>query len=340
MTGAAAAVLSALALVDSRLRDLVWAGLFLAGLSLVRDRGRIFLPLLSLVLALPLFLGFSLGADSLNYFAYTSSILADRDLDFANQWARFGFEVTTRTATGLVPNAMSAGPGLIWTPAVALTHAWLASTGGAVDSLRLSVPYYAAAAASSLALILAAVLILARTLATRFGAPEAWLAVASVALASPILYYVAVQPLMSHAPTFAFAALCLAFTLRAECDHRLADWAGCGASLGLATLCRAQAAPLILLVLAGLWRARAGWKEALLVAATGFACVAPQLVAWKILYGSFVTIPQGAGFIDWTGRHALDALVSADRGLFNWHPILLLGLLVVLFPFDAAPSSG
>ena len=331
MIGAASAVLSALALVDPRLRSLLGAGLFLAVLSLVQDRRRLFLPLLALLLAVPCFLGFSLGADSMNYFAYTSSLLADRDLDFTNQWARLGFEDSSKTPTGLVPNVLSAGPGLIWMPAVALTHAWLSSTAGPVDPLRLSVPYYAAAAATSLAIILAAILTLARALEARFGAAFAWLAVLSVVLASPILYYAAVQPLMSHGLTFAFAAFCLAFTLRAERERTLPGWAWCGATLGLAMLCRAQAVPFVLMVLAGLWRARAGWQAALVAAFAAAAFFSPQLLSWKVLYGSFLTIPQGDGFIDWKGRHAIDVLISADRGLFNWHPVLLLGLLGLLF---------
>lgn len=331
MIGAFAAGLSVLAFVDPRLRGLIWAALLTALVSLIRDRRRVFLPLLAFTVAVPALAGFSTGADSLNYFAYTSSILADRDLDFANQWARLGFETSSRTSTGLVPNAMAAGPGLIWTPAVALAHAWLSATGGATDPLRLSGPYYAAAAATTLGFLLAAVLLLVRTLSSRFGDAEARLAVFSVVFASPLLYYAAVQPLMAHALAFAFAGCGLALTLRAERDRTLSAWALSGGSVGLAMLCRAQAAPLLLIVVAGLGRTRAGWKPALAAAFAAFAFFSPQLLAWKILYGSFVTIPQGAGFIDWTGRHALDVLVSADRGLFNWHPLMILGLLGLLF---------
>lgn len=329
--GPLAAALSALALVDPRLRSLVLAGVGLALLSLVRSRERVYLPMLALGLAVPMGLGFSVGADSLNYFAYTSSILADRDLDLANQWETLGFETTTRTATGLVPNAMSVGPGLIWLPAVALTHLWLSMTAGPSHPLLLAGPYYAAAAGTTIAILLGSALLLSRTLSSRFGRTESRTAVAAVILASPILYYAAVQPLMSHGLTFAFSAMLLALTLRAEQERTSRAWALAGAGLGLAMLCRAQAAPLALLLAAGLWRSRARWKDGLAAATAAMLAFGSQLVVWRVLYGSFVIIPQGDHFIDWTGRRALDVLISADRGLFNWHPVLLLGLVGLVF---------
>ncbi|MBX7187651.1 MAG: glycosyltransferase family 39 protein, partial [Vicinamibacteria bacterium] len=181
---------------------------------------------------------------------------------------------------------------------------------------------------------------LARSLAERFGTAEARLAVIAVATASPLLYYSFVQPLMSHGLTFAFAALCVAFTLRAERDRSLAAWCLSGACLGLAMLCRAQSAPLALFLLAGLWRSRAGWKAALSATLAASALFLPQPVVWKLMYGSLLTIPQGSGFVDWTGRHAVDVLISADRGLFNWHPLLLLGLAGLLLALRGSREYG
>ncbi len=327
MTGGLGAALCALALIDPRLRSLVWVGLGLGAVTFFRDRTRVFLPALAFFLAVPMATGFSFGADSLNYFAYTSSILADFDLDLANQWTRLGFELPARTVTGHIPNAMAVGCGLIWIPAVALAHLWLLVTGGPRDEMLLSSPYYAAAAATTISALWAGALLLCRAFSRRFDFTASAFAVATVVLASPILYYALVQPLMSHGLTFAFSAACFALVLRAEEQKTSAAWALCGACLGLAMACRPQAAPLALLVATGLFRVRAGWKD--ILAAGGAALIAflPQLVTWKVLYGSFVTVPQGEAFLDWTGAHALDTLVSADRGLFNWHPALLPGLV-------------
>ena len=84
---------------------------------------------------------------------------------------------------------------------------------------------------------------------------------------------------MSHALTFAFAALCVAFALRAERERSLAAWCLSGVCLGLAMLCRAQSAPLVLFLLAGLWRSRAGWKAALSAVVAAFVLFLPQVAA-------------------------------------------------------------
>lgn len=325
--GPFAAALSFIAFVDPRLRVLVWAALVMASGSLIRERKIHFTPVLALSLAAVNCLGFSIGADSLKYMAYPSSILVDRDLDFSNQFQRVEFFHEGRTPTGLTPNALSIGPGLLWTPAILLTHLWLSLTGGQVDPLLLSAPYYAAAGATTILLVLASAFLLTRSFADRFGRAESVISVLAVLLASPMLYYVLVQPLMSHGLTFALAAACLASTFRAEQSRELSRWALCGALLGLTMLCRAQAAPLVLVILAGLWRARAGWRAAAVVGVSAFTAFAPQPIVWRVVYGSFLTIPQGDTFINWTGAHALDVLISADRGFFNWHPLMLFGLL-------------
>jgi Dolichyl-phosphate-mannose-protein mannosyltransferase len=325
--GGAAAILCGLALVDPRLGSLAWAALALAAGSLIRDRRRVFAPVLALCLLVPCWTGFSIGADSLSYMAYPSSILADRDLDFANQLERLEFSPRGRTPTGLTPNALSVGPGLVFMPAMVLTDLWLTWTGGATDPFFLSAPYYSAAAATTILLVLAGAWLLAASLSGRFGRSEASVAVLTVIFASPLLFYVFVEPLMSHGLTFAFVAGCLVGTFRAERERTLRSWAVCGALLGLAMLCRAQSAPLGLVIIAGLWRARAGVKEGLTAGGATAVVFAPQLVVFKVLYGSFLIIPQGDAFIEWTGAHIFDVLFSADKGLFNWHPLLLFGLL-------------
>lgn len=320
MIGACAAASGLLALVDSRFPSLAIVAVILAAASLLRDRSRVYLPVLALAFVALHLVGFFVGVDSPVYFAYTSSLLADRDLDFKNQWARLAMNITW-------PNPQPIGPGLVWAPAVGLAHLWLLATGGVTDPLLIGPPYFAAAAATTLAVVLAGTFLLARTLAWVHGPGPSWLAVLALIGASPILYYITVLPLMSHGLTFGLAAITIALTLRAERGGGSWAWAWCGAALGLTVLCRTQAALLVLFVLAGLWRARASIRQVALAGLVALAVFSPQFLVWRILHGSFVTIPQEEGYIDLARRHILDVLVSADRGLFNWHPVLLLGLV-------------
>jgi len=56
------------------------------------------------------------------------------------------------------------------------------------------------------------------------------------------------------------------------------------------------------------------------------------MVAWKILYGSFLTIPQGEGFMHWGAPQILSLLFSTNHGLITYTPIMLF-CLIGLFLF-------
>ena len=96
-------------------------------------------------------------------------------------------------------------------------------------------------------------------------------------------------------------------------------------------------------VAVALWRERRlRVADGLLAAAAAVLVFLPQMLAWRRLYGSLVTMPQGGGFVDWSSPHLLDTLFSADHGLFTWTPLTLLGLLglLALLRRDAALATG
>lgn len=62
-----------------------------------------------------------------------------------------------------------------------------------------------------------------------------------------------------------------------------------------------------------------------------FIGLTPQFAAWLILYGTPITIPQGSGFIEFKDLPLLDILFSLNKGLFLWHPLLLLGVVGLSF---------
>ena len=60
--------------------------------------------------------------------------------------------------------------------------------------------------------------------------------------------------------------------------------------------------------------------------------LSPQLVVWKLLYGSWYNVPQGAGFMRWDDIAWTETLFSSRNGLFAWAPLyapMLIGLVVV-----------
>src|SRR5690606_7214427 len=72
------------------------------------------------------------------------------------------------------------------------------------------------------------------------------------------------------------------------------------------------------------------WAAGALVSLTAFA---PQLLAWKALYGEYVSSPQGPGFMWWTEPAWSEVLFSSTSGLLPWSPLYALagaGLFVGL----------
>src|SRR6185295_13217021 len=281
-----------------------------------------------------------LRADSVSYFAWLRSAWFDRDLDFANEWAHWGLPEAPRTGTGLRRNVHSVGPALLWSPFYAAADLYVATTGRFPRD-GYSLPYRRAAAAGTLAAVLVGGWLLARTLAPRVGRRTAALVVAAAVLASPIVYYTLMVPAMAHGATFGAAAACVWAWDRARRRPSLAAWCLLGALLGVAMLMRWQAAVLGLLALPlavqGLRRRSVRFSWLLAAAAALVVAFSPQLLAWHALYGRWLTIPQGEGFLDWSSPHLLDALVSADHGLFTWTPLMLVGAVGLLLGLGADP---
>src|SRR5262249_25674896 len=82
-----------------------------------------------------------------------------------------------------------------------------------------------------------------------------------------------------------------------------------------------------------LWGARVAkitrvewWQSRLPYAAGILPWWIPQVWQWKMIYGKFLTIPQGGGIFSFPPAHVLQVLFSSQNGWFIWTPITLLGV--------------
>jgi hypothetical protein len=66
------------------------------------------------------------------------------------------------------------------------------------------------------------------------------------------------------------------------------------------------------------------------VAAPAAAVGTVQLLAWKIQFGSWLLVPQGAGYLGLTASRLGSFLFSSYHGLVPWHPLFALALVLVL----------
>jgi hypothetical protein len=301
-----------------------------------------------------------LRADSSGYYVYLRSAAFDHDLDFADEWAVWGHPELPVTATGRRYNQYTVGPALLWSPFFLGAHAYVKAdrllAGPRYEADGFSAPYLRSAAVGTITAVVAASWLLALALAGKVGGTASALAVTAAVATSPVVFYVFVQPAMSHGPAFAVAAAAVWAVERARTAPSRGDWILVGLLAGALVLMRLQAAVFVLLpALVGIVQlarrqVRPSWLVAA-AAAMGLA-VLPQLVVWKVLYGSFFRVPAGPGLRPWApglgwfdprSPRLLDVLIASDHGLFTWTPVMVLGvvgLVLALRRWTALAAGG
>ena len=274
-------------------------------------------------------------ADWMGYVGHLRSFTFDRDLDFQNEWESLGAPTDRRTATGLLENSTPVGPAVLWSPFYGAAHVYV-STSRRLGRMHfeadgLSAPYLRSTRIGTLTGVYLGGIALIRALQTSFGLAISMLSVLASVLSSTVIYYSVFLGAMAHGLAFGVAAAFVAQWLVTRREPSLGRWLALGLLLGALASCRWQAVVygLMLLPLAWIqWRrgsARPHWFG---LAALGMlVMMLPQFLAWEVLYGAYVTIPQGRGFMNWSSPNFWNTLISADRGLFNWTPVMLLGFV-------------
>ena len=277
------------------------------------------------------------GVDPVGYYAWGRSLLYDQDLQFANEFRTLNASATftagfvmnpdgPRTATGHLPNLFSIGPGLFWMPFMAVAHMWASVSGAPADGF--SQPYHTAVFLANAVYGLLGILF-------TYGALRVWFPrAASIAGAlaawacSPALYYAFSQIAMAHACSFFAVALILFAWARLRGSTSLISWAVIGLTIGLAALVRWQNAAFAIIPAIDLlvrYRAKGSAPLAACAAASILAFL-PQMIGWKLVYGSFFTLPQGEGFVDWLHPDWAGVLFSRGSGLLSWTPLCAVAM--------------
>lgn len=310
----------------------------------LRDPG-----LLVLVAALALLLSvlFShdarITSDGVDHYVYLRSAFVDHDLDLANDYALVapsGASDAGTTPLGLTGNAHPVGPALVWAPfyaAAELVTRLRGERSDGMDRLHLDAVAVGSVVYGWLGLVL--LYLAARREAS---AAAALLASLGIGFGTFLYFYLAFAPTMAHAPAFGAAALFVWLWLRPPATG-LRRALLLGAACGLLSLLRWANVLIVLLPLVEALprlRRRPEWlplaREAAGFGAAFLLAFWPQMFTWWMLYGSPVTIPQGAAFI--AGAPAWDGVLFSPRhGLFSWSPLLYVGAAGLLAWARRAP---
>ncbi len=266
------------------------------------------------------------ASDGIFYFAPLRSLVVDFDLDFDNEYRVLGAApgYLKRTSTGRLPNHYSLGPALLWLPAYLAAHAL--GLAGLYRATGFGYPYFTAIATATAIGGFAGVLFLFRLLRGYFDERTALPATLLVWLATFHVWYMVFEPSMSHAFAMASVSGLLLLAHHPPRGRRSFFWLGTAA--GLVALVRWQNVVFLPAALALVLskRERPSSRE-LALAALGFLVVfSPQLLYWKLLYGSFLLVPQGGGYVDLSSPRIEEVLLSSRHGLLSWAPVLWLAI--------------
>ena len=296
------------------------------------------------------------GVDPVGYYSWVHTVVIDGNLDTTNEYEFYDRDELGITIspgpTGLNRNPYAIGSAILWSPFFLTAHIISQAFHLPADGYA---PLYvfAASIASSFYALLGLWLSyrLAREL---FGARSAMWATIGIWWATPLLFYMFGQPLMSHAND-AFANALFVFVwwrTRQPITSRGAVLRG--AALGLAMLVRTQNVLLLLLPISEVlmtWLTqrrvdlRPWLKPMALLSLTTALVFAPQLIAWQQTFGAFwpgnpYAIAHGDSF-DPASPHYFDVLLSSARGLFVWSPLILFAIIgLFIFVVRAQRTLG
>jgi len=299
--------------------------------------------------------GSLLGSDGTYYYAYLPSVLLDGDLDFSDDFPallqgepeKLAYSTRHLTPLGLPANQWSIGPAILWSPFFVLAHGvalLLAFIGVPVSTSGYGTLYQAFVLSGSILYGGAGLWFIYRSFAGIIETPSTRAAgVLLAAVGGNAVYYMTVEPHMSHAPSLFATGLFFWIWLAGRGRDTWWRAAALGGTAGLMALIRPQAGVFLVLPFidrlvalcaepgAGARRDSVGrlMRDAAIAILCSLIVFAPQLVVWKLLWGSFARSSyslEGEGFY-WTRPHLWATMFSAHRGLFVWNPMLLFGLV-------------
>lgn len=268
------------------------------------------------------------GWDDSFYYFWLPSVVIDGDVDFSNQLEQCrSIDATMReqapslprTPTGLLDNKYPPGWALASLPFFLAAHAVAPPNATGFEPV-----YEIAVWVGQLLYAIVGLAFATRIVARYFSASFALPSVLLVWLASPLIYYQSARLSMSHSQVFALAVVVFWLALRIhDGTSRSAHWLLLGFCSALLVATRNVAA---LYLVAPAWlviRQLRGAKPFALLALGAALPAAAQLLAWKLLYGSWFVYSYGGERFDFSNLHLLQILFSPFHGWFYWHPLLL-----------------
>lgn len=297
---------------------------------------------LGILVILPLVVASShwamIGCDGFHYYAPLRSLMIDHDLNFTNEFRDFNpyhhyvGDYTKKTATGLVACKYPIGTAILWTPFFILAHAialLLHMIGSPVVADGYSRPYQMVISLGTALYGLIGLFLIYKILCRHYSKAISTASVFLIATATNVYYHLILAPAMWCHICSMFSVSLFVWLVVAG-HHRITiRRAFCiGLALGLMSIVRNQNAVLGIFLLYEFInpQGRPALNRYLVVIPFFIAGLAvpwvPQMVFWKIIFGSFFVYTYPGEKFDFLHPHYLQVLFSMRRGLITWTPMV------------------
>ncbi len=288
------------------------------------------------------------GWDTSFYYFWLRSVVLDGDVDFENDiqladtipddQKLFAQDHLRRTEKGLVPNKYPVGWAVFHLPWFLMGHGsslLLEKMGADVRTDGFGKVYERFMYVGSLCYAALALWLTYLLMRRFFDWEVSLLGLLCAWLSGMLIYYQLNQYGMAHSLTYLCLVSCFYWCFAIRDRPQLErNWLWLGLSVGLLLITRYQAGvyllfPFVVAVVEILARRTTARAVAVCVLAMN-GVVFLQLLAWKLLYGSWLVYSYtGEGF-RWGDPEIAKSLFDPFHGLFYWHPIFLVGLCGLL----------
>lgn len=289
--------------------------------------------------------GSTIGGDAVYYYSILRSIAVDGNLDLKNEYEYFHSEVSGFTGNRKIPEIPAENPhtfrlpakypigsAILLLPAFVMTHilmVLLQSLGFAIHPDGYNLFFQAVSALSSLIYAFIGLLLIYKLGKKIFNAGISFIATLGIWLATPLIYYMSMEPLNSQAVSFFTVSLFIYLWYTTLDKRKLYQWAMLGLAGGLMSIVRYNDSLFLLIPLIdSLRKLPSALPGIFLLFVSAVSIISIQLGVNNYFFASpFSTGVYEAGFPYLTSPKIFYTLFSFERGLLFWSPILTFSLV-------------
>jgi hypothetical protein len=276
-------------------------------------------------------------ADARFYFMTARSIVKDHDIKFANEYVYFGMD-SVYVNEDYVWNMYPPGVSLFWLPgffwAEGLTNI-LMPLNTNIDSSGFGIIHQSFTALTNIFLGTLGLYLVFRLLSQHFSKAVSHLTIIGLFSATNLLFYMAVEPINSHAASFFMSSFFIFYFLRYQKAKYY--YFTLGVIGGIAGLVRTQdllilILPIIQIIIVYKNNFKALAAFCLILSAGAIVAFIPQFYFWQRIFGTFWYSPYLPFGFNILKPQIFHVLFNTQNGLFTLTPIVafsFLGLILM-----------